>query len=52
MQGAERVERDPQATFGERAGAVLSRRAVASDAVVGHVGSPVPACSAAMYSAY
>ena len=47
-------ERDPQAAFGQRAGAVFAWRAAADDddVVVVHVGSSVPACSAAMYSAY
>ena len=47
-------ERDAQAAFGERAGAVLARRAAADDddVVVAHVGSSSPACSATMYAAY
>ena len=45
---------DAQAAFGERAGAVLARRAAAEDddVVVAHVGSSAPACSATMYAAY
>ncbi|HMI23595.1 MAG TPA: hypothetical protein VK594_03820, partial [Streptosporangiaceae bacterium] len=33
-------------------GVVLARRAGDDDVVVAHVGSSVPACSAAMYRAY
>jgi hypothetical protein len=40
------------ATFGERADTVLARRAADDDVIVPHVGSPFPACSATMYSAY
>ena len=48
-------ERDAQAALGQRAGAVLARRAAADDdhvVVAAHVGSSSPACSRTMYSAY
>ena len=48
-------ERDAQPALGERAGAVLARRAAAEDddvVVAAHVGSSSPACSRTMYSAY
>ena len=47
-------ERDAQAALGERAGAVLARRAAADHdhVVVAHCGSSSPDCSVTMYSAY
>jgi len=41
-------ERDPQVTLGQRTDSVLARRTPADDDDVAHVGSSVPACSAAM----